>query len=572
MSISRLPSNLTPSIPCVRIKIRGWPLENGVGCVSSLRREKVGDRLSELCRKLLKERHLIVASNRGPVEYHTVEGDELKAIQGSGGVATALSSLARYGEFTWVACAMGEGDRRAAEMAQGGHLWAPLPGHKLDLRFVTLPKPAYHKYYSIFCNPLLWFLQHYMWDIAYTPHIDKKNHDAWRNGYIPANQAFAEAILDEAKRKGLPPLIMLHDYHLYLVSGYIRERMPAAIIQHFIHIPWPAPRYWQLLPECMYQAILRGLCAADIVGLQIRRDAQNFLHCCQVLLPEAEVDYQGSTVRINEHLTRAIPYPVSIDAAELRKLSQSPRVKRYETKLRPYLGEQTIVRVDRVEPSKNIVRGLKAFELLLEKYSQFRGKVKFLSFLVPSRSHIEQYRRYAKGIKESVVAINAKYGDEHWQPIKVFYEDNRLQAIAGMRLYDVLLVNSIFDGMNLVAKEGPIVNTRDGVLILSEGTGAHEQLGEYALSVAATDVEGTAQALYAALTMSPAERGRRAQALRESIEAEDITYWFYRQFRDIEALLGKQPPLAREESAPHQLLPEGLSLPGLLPEAGLLEQ
>ena len=500
-------------------------------------RQETVERLTELCQKLLRERHLVVASNRGPVEYHAVGGGELKAVQGSGGVVTALSSLARYGEFTWVACAMGEGDRRAAAGAKGGPLRAPLPGHKLNLRFVTLPKSVYYKYYSIFCNPLLWFLQHYMWDIAYAPHIDKRTHDAWENGYIPANQAFAEAILAEARSGVLPPLIMLHDYHLYLVGGYIREQMPGAIIQNFVHIPWPTPSYWQLLPECMYRAILRGLCSADIVGLQLRRDVQNFLHCCQVLLPEAEVDYRDSTVRINGHLTRAIPYPISIDAAELRKLSQSPRVKRYEAKLSPYLGKQTIVRVDRAEPSKNIVRGLKAFELLLERYPQFRGKVKFLSFLVPSRSHIEQYRRYAREIRETVVEINAKYGDESWQPLEVFYEDKRNQAIAGMCLYDVLLVNSIFDGMNLVAKEGPIVNSRDGVLILSEGTGAHEQLGEYALSITATDVEGTAQALYTALTMSTGERKRRAQALRESIEAEDIACWFYQQFSDIAALL-----------------------------------
>jgi len=163
--------------------------------------------------------------------------------------------------------------------------------------------------------------------------------------------------------------------------------------------------------------------------------------------------------------------------------------------------------------------------------------------VVPSRSGIKQYERYTQEIFDSVEAINAKYGTEGWQPIKLFFENNYAQSIAGMRLYDVLLVNPVIDGMNLVAKEGPIVNARNGVLVLSESAGAYEQLKENVISVAPADLEETTQALYEALTMEPGEKKRRIEALKKSIEEEDITAWLYRQFRDLRNLACQLPML-----------------------------
>jgi trehalose 6-phosphate synthase len=211
-------------------------------------------------------------------------------------------------------------------------------------------------------------------------------------------------------------------------------------------------------------------------------------------------------------------------------------VEKAKERLRPFLGEQTIVRVDRSEPSKNIIRGLRAWELLLERYPDLRGKVNFLQFLVPSRSELGVYQTYTDEIFELIESINDHFGNVEWQPVRVFYEENYPQAIAGMSLYDVLLVNPIIDGMNLVSKEGPLVNERDGVLVLSELAGSYEQLAEYALPVAPTDLEGTVRALYWALTMPPDERRRRADALRQIIQDEDITFWLERQFRDLMAL------------------------------------
>ncbi len=500
------------------------------------------ERLVELCQELLSERRLILVSNRGPVEYRVAQNGELQLNRGTGGVVTALRAISKHVELTWIASTMGEGDRLAAS-GQSGRFQVALPGQRLYLRFVTSPRNVYHKYYNLFCNPLLWFLQHYMWNSPYTPNVDAKVYDAWDNGYVAVNRAFAEAVIEEASHDRTPPFVMVHDYQLYLVGGYIRREMPNAILQHFIHIPWPASSWWQLFPDPMRRAILESLCAADIVGLQTSRDVHYFLHSCEMFLDEAKVDYESHTVLHGGRKTQIASYPVSVDIAALHRIVRSPRVQEYEEKLRPYLGEQTIVRVDRAEPSKNIARGLKAFDMLLQRYHHLVNRVKLICFVVPSRSGIKQYERYTQEIFDSVEAINAKYGTEGWQPVKLFFENNYAQSIAGMRLYDVLLVNPVIDGMNLVAKEGPIVNARNGILVLSESAGAYEQLKENVISVAPADLEGTTQALYAALTMDSAERKRRAEALRKSIEDEDITAWLYRQFRDLRNLACQLPLL-----------------------------
>ena len=447
-------------------------------------------RLEELCSQRLSPRRLILASNRGPIEYYFNQGGQLQARRGSGGVVTALSSLSKYVELDWIASAMGEGDRQAAQRAGGKRFKVGLAGGNLYLHSVVSPRNVYHKFYNVICNPLLWFLQHYMWNSSRTPNIDRIVHDAWENGYVPINQAFAQAVIDETAGDESPPIIMLNDYHLYLTSAYIRRQMPNLIIQHFIHIPWPSPSYWQLLPSSMRQAILESLCTTDIVGLQTERDVRNFLHCCQSFLDQAEVDYRQRTIRINEHIVQVKAYPVSIDVAGLKQLVSSAKLQEYEEKLRSLYGEQTIVRVDRAEPSKNIIRGFKAFDVLLERYPQFLGKVKFIAFLVPTRTHLKPYQRYIQEVTQLIESINNKYGTEEWHPIDLFYEDNYIQAIAGMRLYDVLLVNAVIDGMNLVAKEGPTVNSRDGVMILSETVGACEQLRGDVLVVSPADLEG----------------------------------------------------------------------------------
>jgi trehalose 6-phosphate synthase len=490
-------------------------------------------RLEQLTGRLLEGHRLIIASNRGPIQYDIQSDGSLVSSRGSGGVVTALLATAEIVPMTWIAAAMTEGDRRAAADADGGIIRA---GGDLSVKFVTVPNSVYQRHYYVFCNPLLWFIQHFMWNTPRTPNIGRAVYEAWESGYIPVNQAIADAVAREASSSTAAPYVLLQDYHLYLAPRMIREQLPNATILHFTHIPWPGPRYWGMLPEFMRRRLHEDMCACDIVGLQTRSDVQNFLHCCETILHGAIVDYDTCTVRFRDHLVHVREYPVSIDSAGLLELKASPKIQAYIDKLRHFANEYNIVRVDRSEPSKNIIRGLRAFELLLERYPEFRTRVNFLQFLVPSRSELGVYQTYTDEIFELVESINDHYGDVDWQPIRVFYEDNYAQAIAGMTMYDALLVNPVIDGMNLVSKEGPLVNDRNGVLILSELAGAFEQLHDFVLPVSPADLEGTLRALHQALTMSPEQRRSFADGLRKQIEENDIVKWLESQFRDLLAL------------------------------------
>lgn len=489
--------------------------------------------LLDLVRRVTAGRSVVLASNRGPVEFILREGESLKPARGSGGVVTILSALAKVAPLTWIACPMGEGDRIMAESSSDGRIPSDLPEYQLQLRFVLPSKEAYEKYYNAFSNPLLWCLQHCIWDLTYAPIINAAVYDAWESGYQAVNEAFADVIVKELAETTSRPLVFIHDYHLYLVAGYVRQRLPQAILQHFIHIPWPDARYWLLLPPFMRAAILESLCQNDIVGFQTHRDALNFLYTCAAYLEEASVNHAALTVTLRDRMVRVRVYPVSIDAEDLRAVVASQEAQEYLAQFRSSENMQTIVRVDRLEPTKNILRGFMAYDGLLSRYPELAGKVRFLAFLVPSRTDLKLYQQYADEVFELVKQINERHGNNAWKPIQVFYENNFVQAIAAMTQYDVLLVNSLVDGMNLVAKEGATVNSRNGVLILSEGAGAHEQLGPYALSVAPADVEGTIYALYSALTMPEAQRAHMAARLREEVAAHDLSNWLTQQLQDI---------------------------------------
>ncbi|MFQ6027127.1 MAG: trehalose-6-phosphate synthase [Dehalococcoidia bacterium] len=493
--------------------------------------------LNQLCETVLSQRPLIVASNRGPVEHQMSPAGRPEARRGSGSIVTALNSMAQTAEFTWVASAMGEGDRIISGNGRSTHFKSPLPGHMINLRYVVTPRRVYHKYYNVLCNPLLWFLQHYMWNPPYNPNVDASVHDAWNNGYIPVNQAFARAIIEDSQEYSNPPVVIGHDYHLYLLPEFVRREVPEAIIQHFIHIPWPTPRYWQMIPKYIATQICHSLCQADIVGFQTPQDRQSFLDTVEEFLPDSLIDRPEGMIRRNGRETWVKVYPISINVTEVQRIANSPRALEFEERLRPLRNEHTIVRIDRAEPNKNVVRGFKAFELLLTRHPELQGKVNFLAFLVPSRTHIRQYQRYMDEIQQLINQINQNLGSEDWQPIRAFMENNYTQAIAGMKLYDVLLVNTIIEGMNLVAKEGPVVNTNDGVLVLSESSGAYHQLSEGALSVSPTDIEGTMETLFQALSMSAEERQDRSGKLADQVSREDINHWICRQLEDIANLL-----------------------------------
>jgi trehalose 6-phosphate synthase len=483
--------------------------------------------------------HLIIVSNRGPVEYTVSQDKTLKHRRGSGGVVTALVGAVKQMEATWVALAMTEGDRLALQQAHDGLLPSPLPDTPLQLRYITVPKVVYRKYYDIISNQVLWFLQHYLLDQQDGSLSPEQMQDAWERGYCKANQALADAVCAELDRDAEPAVVLLQDYHLYLTSAMIRKRHynRSMILQQFIHIPWPEVRYWQTsLPTNITQAIYTGLLGNDILGFQTRRDAQNFLEGVPAVLPEAEIDRDKRTILHQDHRTLVRDYPISISVSEEQRIVQSAAGRRAVQQIQPLLGEQTIMRVDRIEPTKNIVQGFQAYKQLLEQHPELQKKVRFLAFLVPSRQSLPLYRRYNNDVLAAINETNQQFACDGWTPISAFVENDRTQALAALQFYDVLLVNPLIDGMNLVAKEGPIVNKRDGVLVLSRTSGAFQQL-ELACIPISPDARETAEALFQALTLSPEERHSKADLARQEVEHNDLQTWITQQVHDINALI-----------------------------------
>jgi trehalose 6-phosphate synthase len=479
---------------------------------------------------------LVIASNRGPVSISLDHEGNLNYTRGEGGLVTALTGMIEHVEATWISSALNELERAWNKAG------VPLgrEGRHLQIDFVKPDEQAYDGYYNVISNPLLWFLQHSMWDIVHDPTIDSKTWQAWDEGYVKVNRLFAEAIARQIQENTSPSLVMLHDYHLYLVPRFLREIVPKGnkyTVSFFVHIPWPGTEDWGILPPTMRCAILDSLCAADLIGFQTREDGLNFIRSCESYLLDAKVNYRRGRIQHRSQSTYIRDFPISIDTDALRRVAATPEVKDHRAWFESRFGDkQLIVRIDRIEPSKNIVRGFNAFEEMLEIYPQHEGKVQFLALLVPSRMEVKQYRTYLEELMAAAGVVNAKFGSSEWEPVRVLIGEDYSRAIAAMQLYDVLLVNSIADGMNLVAKEGPIANLRDGVVILSERTGARQQLEEAALVVSPCDIYATAYCFHQALTMPAGERAQRARRLRELVENEDISDWLCKQLETIASL------------------------------------
>lgn len=464
-------------------------------------------------------RRPVIVSNRAPFE----PGPDGRLKRGAGGVVTALLPLARRLGADWVA-----NGPPGAEIAETGY-------EAGVIRYAKPDPEEFRKHYGVISNPILWNTQHYLWDLAREPRFNGDIREAWRNGYVKVNRQMAEVAAGLAGSRGSRPLFLVQDYQLYLVPGYIRSLLPGARIQHFTHIPWPTAQYWRVLPRELRDGIVDGLLGADVLGFQTSLDVHNFLLTCEENRG-LRIDYDSAVVHVGRRTVPIRAYPISIDVEATRTLAGSKAVAAEEDRLRSWRPEHLIVRVDRTDPTKNVVRGFLAYERMLQDHPELAGRVQFWSFLQPSRQDVPGYRSLTHSITSTAERINAELGRNGWLPIRLELGENVRRAMAAYRNFDVLLVNSIFDGMNLVAKEGTLVNRRDGVLVLSENTGVHEELGDYALSVNPFEVDGTAEALYRALTMSDSERARRGRACREAVLRNDITRWINRQLEDLEEL------------------------------------
>ena len=478
---------------------------------------------------------VLFLSNRGPVEYGRQDGERTTG-RGGGGLVTALSGLAgRVDDAVWVCGALTEEDAAVAREHDGKAFDAGDGSGKLMVRMVETDPEQYQKYYSIIANPLLWFVQHYLWALSDSPDITRRELDAFENGYVAVNERFAEVVAEEVEARGGAATVMVQDYHFYLVPELLRERCPDVFLHHFVHIPWPQPDAWRALPEPMRSAVLTGVLGNDIVAFHTERYARNFLLGCQELL-NMDVDLQELTVAVEDRTVRARWYPISIDPEALEERAASPEVCRVEEDLARRRRDHLILRVDRADLSKNIVRGFKAYDVMLDEHPELLERVTFLALIQPSRTDVEEYSLYMDKIRRVVADVNLKHGTADWQPIDLRIQDDMDTALAAYKLFDLLVVNAIFDGMNLVAKEAVIVNQRDGVLALSENTGAHEEMGRFALTVHPFDIQQQAEVFYAGLMMDPQERKDRHAACDATVRGNDIDRWLKEQLDDVRKL------------------------------------
>ncbi len=477
---------------------------------------------------------ILVASNRGPISFSRRGDGQLTARRGGGGMVSGLSSVAGQAEVLWVCAALSGADRAAAQAAPGGFLDAGLLGGDGQqpsgsaVRMLNIPPAVLDRAYNGVANSTLWFIHHMLYDTPDQPVFGRAFCREWED-FRSYNEAFADALADGAGPEGLGgPLVraMVQDYHLTLVPRMLADRRPDVAIGYFCHTPWAPPDYFAILPGQVAREVLEGILGADHAGFHAQRWADAFLDCCQAVLG-ADVDRATGTVRHRSHTTTVAVHPLGVNAAELRARAAAPDVQAHVAELAAAAGgRKLIVRIDRTELSKNIVRGLAAYAELLTSYPQWRGRVTQLAFAYPSRHDLPEYREYTAQVQRLAREITDEFGTSDWNPLILQVNDDYPRSLAAYQLADVLLVNPIRDGMNLVAKEGPLLSTRGCALVLSREAGAAAELAAGALLVNPYDVTETARALHDALDMPETERQQRCALLATASAAAPPQEWF----------------------------------------------
>ncbi|HYI45487.1 MAG TPA: trehalose-6-phosphate synthase, partial [Actinomycetota bacterium] len=422
---------------------------------------------------MTKESTIAFASNRGPVSFAEDNG-EWQAKRGAGGLAAALDPVARRlgDSAVWVATATSEDDRKAVRAGETERLTSDL-GYRV--RMLDIESETYSRYYDEISNRLLWFANHCLWDEVGIEDFSGFL-EAWEGAYEEVNALFASAVDDEV---GPNPLVLFQDYHLSTAPHHLRAQRDDATILHFTHSSFCRPeKGLDRLPERISKGVIEGMLGADLVGLHISRWCNNFVACCEGL--GASVDRSRGTVSHKGTTSWVRSYPIPIDAADLTERADVEPVRRWARRFRESVDDgQLIVRVDRSEPSKNIVRGFEAFGMLLDRRADLRSRVRFVACVYPSRQTMPEYRRYSERIQMAVDDVNRRHPDS----IQLFMEDDFDRSLGAQMAYDVLLVNPIMDGMNLVSKEGVAVNRRGGALVLSKGAGSFDELEDFAVKI-----------------------------------------------------------------------------------------
>lgn len=451
------------------------------------------------------DRPVVLLSNRGPVSFTVQDHGTLVARRGAGGLVTGLAPLVRGTDAVWIAAAMSDGDRAAA--ASG-----VVEAEGLRTRLLALDPDLYRTAYDVVCNATLWFAHHGLFDAARRPRHDRRWGEAWE-AYRAVNHAFADAAAESAPEGAA---VLVQDYHLCLVGPRLAAARPDLRLVHFSHTPFAPPEWLRFLPDAAAGELLAGLCGHHACTFHTRRWAAAFEACCAargVGAPPTAVT------------------PLAADPDDLAAAAASDACRAAGERLDELVaGRRVVLRVDRVELSKNVLRGFAAYDLLLEEHPELRGEVVFAAFLYPSREGLPEYLAYRAEVDALVARINERWGTASWTPILLEVDDDFPRSVAALQRYDVLLVNPVRDGLNLVAKEGPLLNRRDGVVVLSTEAGAWDELaGAGAIGVNPFDVAATADALHAALTMPAAERADRAARLRAAAGARTPADWLAEQ-------------------------------------------
>lgn len=506
----------TRDIPLIQVR-RGWkPTASGKPVSRSHPANLVSPRL-------------VIVSNRGPNDFVWADG-RWRTRPSSGGLVSMLAPLATRPDVAWCCCVSEPPD--AVEARNGLYTTAAdqaEPG--LHIEPIPVTAPMFHAYYGEISNEVLWMVQH---GLPLAPELSAphgRRDRAWKHGYVAANRYLADSI---AAKGWNPEAFLLQDYHLYPLPGLLRAHFPTTPILHFTHIPFPDLTAWQQLPISWCTQVLEGLLGADIVGFQTSRDVQHFLDCCREMLHCRTDDTEHTIDVADGRLVRVQVYPASVSPEELHSALAGSSLRAARGRLAARSDLQTIVRVDRLDPSKNQLAGFEAFERLLDEHPDLHGRVQFKAFLVPSRTDLEVYRTYRDAVFAKVEAINARFAERCRGPvILTFYTNDREQALAAMADADVLLANSLADGMNLVVKEWAIVSNRPGVVVASECMGVAVEMPECGVLINPADVSATAAALARALAMPLGERHTRLQRLRMRVQAWTAADWLTAQLRDL---------------------------------------
>ena len=439
-------------------------------------------------------------SNRGPLSFRVGDGGRIEAARGAGGLVSGLGPLVAGTGALWVAAAMSEGDRAAA--ASG-----VVDAEDFRVRLVEVDPEAYRLAYDVVSNQVLWFVHHGLYDLPREPAFGADLRAAWQ-AYRRVNRAFADAVADVA-----PPgaVVLVQDYHLALLGTALAEQRPDLDAVHFSHTPFATPTWLRVLPDHIAAELLSGLAAHTACGFHSQRWADDFAACCHEVLALAP---------------RTFVSPLAADAADVSGAARLPACDEALAEIEAEVGDRLVVgRVDRIELSKNLLRGFQAFDDLLDRRPEWRERVVFLASVYPSRTGVPAYIEYQQDVEALVEEINERWATPGWTPIVYDTRDDYPRSVALLRRADVLLVNPIRDGLNLVAKEAGIVNERDVVLCLSREAGVWDEVGAAAVAVPPFDVAGTADALDQALRMPPRERAERAALLRELSVARRPVDW-----------------------------------------------